>query len=327
MKIKMFTMIACIALLVMAFAGCNEVNQNETSESSEIAVTTTTVATTLSDARLTDVVSGVGDRLVLQNAANVDYMIGVAYDETKVIAVVVDDSKVDYGKTGEYDLVYHFTTEKDGVVDLNCKVRIVAEDEAAKLAEQGSVIYTGGDESYVVTTKKQAGTTTVKKNAAKTTAKASAKTTVKASAKTTVKQTAKTSVKQTVKTTAKQVAKTTAKPVVKTTAKPVAKTTAKRETVTPKTTAAHVHKWTPVYKEWDEEVTTFVEEVHTICRTCGFDFTLNEYTSKQVIAHEKEHALAGHDKGYGDEWVEIPCTETVHHKDLVGYKCSCGATK
>ena len=118
----------------------------------------------------------------------------------------------------------------------------------------------------------------------------------------------------------------------------------------------HNHNWTAVYENvyheavWDtvwvvdkaaytEEVTVYEWQSYPICYTCQVEITEN------VSAHVKAHALKGEPAGHKEGWRQVPIgTETVTHpeeghyeyklikeayteKKLVGYKCSCGATK
>lgn len=63
-------------------------------------------------------------------------------------------------------------------------------------------------------------------------------------------------------------------------------------------------------------------ETHTLCGTCGFDFTAAGYSREQVSAHSEAHALAGE----GGRTYETPVTTKV--RDLVYRECSrCGITE
>lgn len=118
----------------------------------------------------------------------------------------------------------------------------------------------------------------------------------------------------------------------------------------------HKHNWTAVYetvyheavcdtvwvidkKAYTEEVTVYEWQSYPICSACGEDITGNVYE------HTKAHALKGENAGHKEGWRQVAVgTETITHaeeghyeykeikaayteKKLVGYKCSCGATK
>ena len=58
---------------------------------------------------------------------------------------------------------------------------------------------------------------------------------------------------------------------------------------------------------WDEDVT----EVHTVCYTCGYDFSANNSTEEELIAHIKNHMHNGEEGRYGSREVVV---DTIHHE-------------
>lgn len=58
---------------------------------------------------------------------------------------------------------------------------------------------------------------------------------------------------------------------------------------------------------WDEEIT----EIHTVCFVCGLDFDAEGMSNEALLAHMKDHALAGEGSGYGSKEVVV---DTIHHE-------------
>ena len=103
------------------------------------------------------------------------------------------------------------------------------------------------------------------------------------------------------------------------------------------------HTWVPVTPQvwvvdqpaWDETITDYIYEVHTLCNVCGLDFTAAGYTVDDLLDHDEAHALAFEGGGWHTEQVAIPVTTTLHHDETghyetqtVGYVCGvCGAAQ
>ena len=58
---------------------------------------------------------------------------------------------------------------------------------------------------------------------------------------------------------------------------------------------------------WDEEIT----EVHTVCFTCGCDFTAQGMSNDDILNHQKDHMRNGEGADYGDRPVVV---DTIHHE-------------
>ena len=103
------------------------------------------------------------------------------------------------------------------------------------------------------------------------------------------------------------------------------------------------HSWAPLTQQvyivdaaaWDEPVVTYIQEVHTICNVCGFDFSAAGYTMAELGDHDEAHVLALEGSGWHTELVQVPITTYVHHDEVghvenvvVGQVCTvCGATQ
>lgn len=62
---------------------------------------------------------------------------------------------------------------------------------------------------------------------------------------------------------------------------------------------------------WDEEIT----EIHTVCFVCGLDFDAEGMSNEALLAHMKDHALAGEGSGYGSKEVVV---DIIHHEEVTG---------
>ena len=159
-----------------------------------------------------------------------------------------------------------------------------------------------------------------------------------------------TTTKKNTTTTTKKATVTTTKP---TTTKPTTKapTTTKKVTTTAKpTTTAHVHNYNiPIYAEkqvlvkaaWDEDIyeTKKTKVQHTVCNTCGLDFTAGYKAAGYTggTAYAGAHARKTGHYGTRIEYETVTTkvkTGTKHHpaeykteKYVAGYKCTCGAKK
>lgn len=126
------------------------------------------------------------------------------------------------------------------------------------------------------------------------------------------------------------------------------------------TTNSHSHSWTPVKKvvhhkeqghyenvlvkpAWTEKVPVYEEREREICNGCGKDLT--DLSDSASMDHAKKHMLNGEKSGWHSEWKIVKVgTKTVNHGAvynkkwvvdkkaydetiIIGYKCSCGATK
>ena len=58
---------------------------------------------------------------------------------------------------------------------------------------------------------------------------------------------------------------------------------------------------------WDEEIT----EIHTVCFTCGCDFTTEGMSDVDIMNHQKDHMRNGESADYGSREVVV---DTIHHE-------------
>lgn len=58
---------------------------------------------------------------------------------------------------------------------------------------------------------------------------------------------------------------------------------------------------------WDEEIT----EIHTVCFTCGCDFTAEGMSDVDIMNHQKDHMRKGESADYGSREVVV---DTIHHE-------------
>lgn len=116
-------------------------------------------------------------------------------------------------------------------------------------------------------------------------------------------------------------------------------------------TPGHVHDWQPVFGEsiehpaegyWEKVLVAPgyynpKTEIHTLCDNCGFDYTLNPEVSQR--SHICPDGTSGAGRGgaqiiVGYEYVQpiyedqfVVTKEAWAETPIVGYTCSCGATK
>lgn len=65
-----------------------------------------------------------------------------------------------------------------------------------------------------------------------------------------------------------------------------------------------------VTPEWDEPV--YEDQIHTLCKACGYDFTANGCSQSEVTAHVKQHVLNGEVGGHYETVVKVQ-VDTIHH--------------
>lgn len=101
----------------------------------------------------------------------------------------------------------------------------------------------------------------------------------------------------------------------------------------------HEHSWEPildsqkVIDKYAYTETLYRTEECLICKFCGADVTKQDEYGRNSTEHGKAHTLAGEDAGCYSSTKRVPCgviehEEESHYENIViGYKCSCGATK
>lgn len=95
---------------------------------------------------ISDVVAGIEDHYILQNAKNIDYNHGVTYDKSIVKDVEVNSDKVDLSKPGEYKVTYTVKADKKALEEY--------------LTEKATAVNTTGENSAADTTEAEQANTT-----------------------------------------------------------------------------------------------------------------------------------------------------------------------
>lgn len=347
--------VAVAALLaVVLVSGCGSAAKN-TSEQ-----TKNQKETAIKEADLKDVVTGIQDHYVLQNAKDIDYLHGVEYDKTVVKSVAVDAADVKEAEKGTYAITYTVkvdtakladaetkktadqkkTSEKTGDekltdVELKKEITVVDEEEAKKLADQDEIVWSDKNETVAksdgakVEEKQEASAET---DDAKKDSKSEEKTETK-------KETAKADTK-------KETTKAET-PKKETTKKNEAKAdTPKKDTHThnysiPITKTVHhdeVGHNEPIYTTVTDYEDQPVYATKVVCG-CGAQFNNDDqwelhcldtgcrygYSVRKIQVGSNRVAVGSHQEQTGTKWVvdRAAYDETV----TTGYKCSCGATK
>ena len=95
---------------------------------------------------ISDVVAGIEDHYILQDAKNIDYSHGVTYDKDIVKDVKVESGKVDLSKPGDYKVTYTVKADKKALEEY--------------LAEKAEAVNTAGENTASDTTDDAAQTET-----------------------------------------------------------------------------------------------------------------------------------------------------------------------
>ena len=118
--------------------------------------------TILTKTDISDVVAGIKDHYILQDAKNIDYSHGVTYDKDIVKDVKVESGKVDLSKPGDYKVTYTVKADKKALEEY--------------LAEKAEAVNTAGENTASdIIDAAQTETTNTDTVAAKTDNKASEK--------------------------------------------------------------------------------------------------------------------------------------------------------
>ena len=260
-----------------------------------------------------DYVTGLRNWKVEVNTEEVDYLLGVEWNEDYISEVTVNDKDVDLSKEGKYDLIYTIDVKEKGVNDLKQKktVQVISKEEAEEAAEEGEEVATEEGvenqkepEKPKETSKKATSTDNKKENNTAGSSNSSSSGLNKPSGN-------------------------------ESTSKPSGGNSSsgdKEESSKP----SHTHNWQPQYKtvhhdavyqqQWVVDKEAWTEE-KSICNQCGADITGN------YITHFKASPTCS---GYHSEFVSHPeqghyenvlVSEAWDEQVLEGYKCSCGATK
>ena len=111
------------------------------------------------EASIKDVITGLTDRKVKQDAKDVSFLSGILFDGDIVKNVTVDDSAVDVTKEGTYVVIYRITVDPeklgayektsfrgkvDSTIEVKRQVIILSKEEAVKYADAGEAVYDTG---------------------------------------------------------------------------------------------------------------------------------------------------------------------------------------
>lgn len=89
-----------------------------------------------------------------------------------------------------------------------------------------------------------------------------------------------------------------------------------------KETPSHIHDWEPIYSY--ETIEDIGHELREICKGCGADIT--SWSTSKWNEHSDAHLIAGEPAGFYEKEFKV-VTGTHEIRKIVGYQCSCGATK
>lgn len=150
-------------LLVICMVGGGIIYATQPAEQTVVAENLQKDEDNFTKTDISDVVAGIEDHYILQDAKNIDYSHGVTYDKDIVKDVKVESGKVDLSKPGDYKVTYTVKADKKALEEY-----LAEKAEAVNTAGENTASDTAGDAAQTETT----NTDTV---AAKTDNKASEK--------------------------------------------------------------------------------------------------------------------------------------------------------
>lgn len=150
-------------LLVICMVGGGIIYATQPAEQTVVAENVQKDEDNFTKTDISDVVAGIEDHYILQDAKNIDYSHGVTYDKDIVKDVKVESGKVDLSKPGDYKVTYTVKADKKALEEY-----LAEKAEAVNTAGENTASDTAGDAAQTETT----NTDTV---AAKTDNKASEK--------------------------------------------------------------------------------------------------------------------------------------------------------
>lgn len=179
MKKRYFIFLLC-GILATGFTACSGKNKTTTSEkvsvtsaseireveSSESTSVQTTVSSSsekikLTESDLADVITGLGDKEIVQDTENINYLHNTLYDSDFINGITVDSSRVDVSTPGTYDITYHIDVNTEAlasylsgsiknqaeknttakIIDINKTVTVLSPEDAAREADNGIIVY------------------------------------------------------------------------------------------------------------------------------------------------------------------------------------------
>lgn len=313
MKKKIMIMLLATAMTMSTISGCGEKGK-ESSVSQEEIKKESVHENTLEEMK--HYVKDIENLAILKGTKNIDLSEAVgklisSEKNKEVKKVSVDDSKIDYDKTGKYPADIKIEL-KNKVLKDTVDITVVTKEELEKDRDLVLIGRENQEEANVDKKKKDNKTESGQKkdkNSSSNVADA---------------QTSKSQSKPGKTTTSENKPQT--KPETKPT--PENKPQPKPEPQpTPENKPAekpHEHTWVPnvIEEAWVEENW----KVCSICSACGVNYDLEGYSLDQIYEHEKAHALNGENSGHYSDQVLVG---TIPHDAVIdGYICSsCGAKK
>lgn len=340
--------INAITLGLFLIASLTACGAKEETEKKELKKEVEAVApVTFQTEDIADVTSGIEDRVVLQNAEDLDFLANVIYDDTIVKEVSADSTGVDLATPGEYKAVYQIKVDAQALtdylnakndtdkhpkivkgkndvstVDKQVKVTVVTPEDAAAKADAGEIVWGSQNQPVAQSdgTEVEAKAETLESNPESTVSALEVK-------KQKAEKKQETAKKETPKKETASSSTGNKKPSHTHNYNIPIKKTVKHDAT------GHYEKvWVQDSAAWDEDI----YENRTICNYCKADITGNTdhcawcgpngegsgYSVRPVKVGTKHHDATGH---YDKKWVVDK--EAWKETKTVGWKCSCGAKK
>lgn len=134
-------------LLVICMGGGGIIYATQPAEQTVVAENVQKDEDIFTKTDISDVVAGIEDHYILQNAKNIDYSHGVTYDKDIVKDVKVESGKVDLSKPGDYKVTYTVKADKKALEEY-----LAEKAEAVNTAGGNTASDTVGDAAQTETT-------------------------------------------------------------------------------------------------------------------------------------------------------------------------------
>lgn len=134
-------------LLVICMVGGGIIYATQPAEQTVVAENVQKDEDNFTKTDISDVVAGIEDHYILQDAKNIDYSHGVTYDKDIVKDVKVESGKVDLSKPGDYKVTYTVKADKKALEEY-----LTEKAEAVNTAGENTASDTAGDAAQTETT-------------------------------------------------------------------------------------------------------------------------------------------------------------------------------
>lgn len=134
-------------LLVICMVGGGIIYATQPAEQTVVAENVQKDEDNFTKTDISDVVAGIEDHYILQDAKNIDYSHGVTYDKDIVKDVKVKSGKVDLSKPGDYKVTYTVKADKKALEEY-----LAEKAEAVNTAGENTASDTVGDAAQTETT-------------------------------------------------------------------------------------------------------------------------------------------------------------------------------